>query len=154
MKVIRSIISFFLIVGYSIGLTNSLMPRCESESAHQDHIVSIHINHFHSSTPSEFELAHIGHEEHDDENSLINLLQHLFDDIEHPKEKCEFGFFASIHNYTSIVKSFTVHTIPKHLTFPLLISDDSNEAYNYSTPNYAPPDRQTQQQRGPPFFLV
>jgi hypothetical protein len=154
MKTARLIISFFLIVGYLIGLTNNLMPRCESESAHVDHIVSIHVNHFHNSTPTKSELAHIGHEDHDDETSFVKILQHFFDDIENPKEKCEFGFFASIHNYPADVKSFTLYTVLKSPALFLTAINDSKENLKYIAPNYAPPDRQSQQQRGPPFFLV
>src|SRR5690554_6005340 len=154
MKIMRLIISFFLIVGYLTGLTNNLMPRCESETAHQDHIVSIHINHFHNSTYSNSELAHIGHEDHDDETSFINILQHLFDDIDNPKEKCESGFFASIHSYTPDVKSYALYAVLKYPTLFLPAFDDSIKNFEYKTPNYSPPDQRNKQQRGPPFFLV
>ncbi|HZH86398.1 MAG TPA: hypothetical protein VFD77_03710 [Brumimicrobium sp.] len=146
--------SFFLIVSYVIGLTNNLMPRCESEYAHQQHIVSIHINHFHGNTDCSSNSAHIGHEEHDDENSLINILQHFFDDIENPKDKCEFGFFASIHNNVYDVNSLVLVSVFKHPEFFIPMLDDSDDSFEYSTPNYSPPDQQSKQERGPPFFLV
>ena len=154
MKAVRLIISLFLIVGYTIGLTNNLMPRCESESAHQQHIVSIHINHFHNSTHTHSEMAHIGHEDHDDESSLINILQHLFDDIENPKEKCEFGFFASIHSYNADVNSLALVTVLKYPEFFAPKLDESRDSFEFIAPDYSPPDQSSQQQRGPPSFLV
>lgn len=130
------------------------MPRCENEFAHEHHVVSLHINHFHNSTHSNSELAHIGHEDHDDETSFINILQHLFDDIDNPKEKCESGFFASIHSYTPDVKSYALYAVLKYPTLFLPAFDDSIKNFEYKTPNYSPPDQRNKQQRGPPFFLV
>ncbi|PWH82908.1 hypothetical protein [Brumimicrobium oceani] len=154
MKAIRSLISIFLIVGYIVGLTNNLMPRCESEYEHQQHIVSIHTNHFHGSDNSDPEIAHIGHEEHDDETSFVNILQHIFDDVDNPKEKCEFGFFANVHHQTVDVKSLAIITVLKYPEFFVPTFEDSKELIEYSTPDYTPPDRQSQQQRGPPNLLV
>ncbi|HLW29537.1 MAG TPA: hypothetical protein VKX29_01660 [Brumimicrobium sp.] len=154
MKTLRLIISLFLIVGYTIGLTNNLMPRCESEFAHEQHIVSIHVNHFHGSTHHDHKIAHIGHEDHGDETSLINILQHLFDDIEEPKEKCEFGFFASIHNFSIDVKLPVITTLLNYPEFFIPLHNSSDDFIEYPAPNYSPPDQISQQQRGPPFILV
>lgn len=154
MKAIRLFISILLIVGYLVGLTNNLMPRCESEFEHQKHIVSIHTNHFHNSTNTDPGIAHIGHEDHDDETSFINILQHLFDDIDNPKEKCEFGFFASIHNHVYNVNSLAIITVLKYPEFFIPAFETSKELVEYSIPNYSPPDRISRQQRGPPFLLV
>lgn len=128
------------------------MPRCESEYEHQQHIVSIHTNHFHSSTnPNE---AHIGHEEHDDETSLVNILQHIFDDVDNPKEKCEFGFFANVHHQTVNVKSLAIIAVLKYPEFFIPVFEESKDLIEYSTPDYNPPDRQYLKDRGPPFFIV
>jgi len=129
------------------------MPRCNNEVEHQQHIVSIHVNHFHGSTDNTHEEAHIGHEDHD-ESSLINILQHLFDDIENPKEKCEFGFFASIHNFNADVKTPALVPSFRSPDFFIPLLDESTDSFVYTTPNYSPPDFRSQQQRGPPFFLV
>lgn len=130
------------------------MPRCENEFAHEHHVVSLHLNHFHGANENNPEIAHIGHDEHGDETSIINLLQHLFDDIDSPKEKCESGFFASIHSYTPDVKSYALYAVLKYPTLFLPAFDDSIKNFEYKTPNYSPPDQRNKQQRGPPFFLV
>src|SRR5690554_4592579 len=145
MKAIRFFISIFLIVGYIVGLTNNLMPRCESEYEHQQHIVSIHTNHFHGSTnPNE---AHIGHEEHDDETSLVNILQHIFDDVDNPKEKCEFGFFANVHYQNVNVNSLAIITVLKYPEFFVPEFEESKDLIEYSTPDYTPPNLFYSQQR-------
>ncbi|RYM35955.1 hypothetical protein ERX46_02875 [Brumimicrobium glaciale] len=154
MKAIRWFISVLLIVGYLVGLTNNLMPRCESEYEHQKHIVSIHNNHFHNSSNSSPEIAHIGHEDHDDETSVINILQHIFDDVDNPKEKCEFGFFANVHNHVADIKSLAIIAVLKYPAFFIPAFESSKEIVDYTTPNYSPPDQQNQNQRGPPIFLV
>lgn len=154
MKTIRWFISVLLIVGYLVGLTNNLMPRCESEYEHQKHIISIHTNHFHGTSNNNHRIAHIGHEDHDDKTSLINILQHIFDDVDNPKEKCEFGFFASIHAHTPDFKSLVFVAILKHPESFIPEFESSKELVDYSTPNYSPPDRLGQQQRGPPLFFV
>lgn len=154
MKTIRWIISITLMVSYLIGLTNNLMPRCKSEYEHQQHIVSIHVNHFHKSTDTDPNEAHIGHEEHDDETNIINILQHLFDDLEDPKENCEFGFFANIYKAPIDVKLLAVIAVFKHPQFFVPTLENSKEHIEYVRPNYTPPDKEVQQQRGPPHFLV
>lgn len=154
MKAIRFFISIFLIVGYTVGLTNNLMPRCESEYEHQQHIVSIHTNHFHGSENSDSKIAHIGHEDHDDETSLVNILQHIFDDVDNPKEKCEFGYFANVHHQTVDVKSLAIIAVLKYPEFSIPVFEESKDLIEYSTPDYNPPDRQYLKDRGPPFFLV
>src|SRR5690554_1577180 len=154
MKAIRWFMAFTLIVSYLIGLTNNLMPRCKTEFEHQQHIVSIHVNHFHSTTDNHPERPHIGHEEHDDETNIINILQHLFDDLENPKEKCEFGFFANIHKAPIDVKLLAVLAVFKHPQFFVPELENAKELIVFAIPNYTPPDKEAQQQRGPPHFLV
>lgn len=154
MTAIRYSISLLLIVGYIVGLTNNLMPRCESEYEHQQHVVAIHTNHFHGADNSDPDIEHIGHEEHDDETSLVKILQHIFDDVDNPKEKCEFGFFTNVHHHNVDVKSLAITTLLKHPNFFILEVENQKELVTYITPNYTPPDRQSQQQRGPPFLFV
>ena len=154
MKVIRWFISVLLIVGYLVGLTNNLMPRCESEYEHQKHIISIHTNHFHNSTNSNPEIAHIGHEEHDDKTSVINILQHIFDDVDDPKEKCEFGIFANIHHHIAEVNSLAIIAVLKYPEFLIPAYESSKSFIDYLTPDYAPPNQRNLKQRGPPIFLV
>lgn len=154
MKTIPWFISLALIVSYLAGLTNNLMPRCKSEFEHQQHVTSVHVSHFHHSTKTNPELAHIGHEEHDDESNIINILQHLFDDLDNPKEKCEFGFFANIHKAPVDVKLLAVIAVFKHPQFFIPTLENAKELIEFATPNYTPPDKEAQQQRGPPHFLV
>ncbi|WP_107037122.1 hypothetical protein [Brumimicrobium mesophilum] len=152
MTAIRYSISLLLIVGYIVGLTNNLMPRCESDYEHQQHVVSIHTNHFHDSTnPTE---AHIGHEAHDDETSMVNILQHIFDDVDDPKEKCEFGFFANVHHQNVNVNSLAIIAVLKYPKFFIPAFESSLGFVEYSIPEYSPPELLSSQQRGPPFFLV
>ncbi len=130
------------------------MPRCDSEFEHQKHIVSIHVNHFHSTTDDSPEIAHIGHKEHDDETSLINILQHIFDDIDNPKEKCEFGFFANVHHPISDINSLAIVAVLKYPIFFIPEFKEAKEFVEYSIPDYSPPDLLYSQKRGPPFLLV
>ncbi|RFC53628.1 hypothetical protein [Brumimicrobium aurantiacum] len=130
------------------------MPRCVSEHEHQKHIISMHTSHFHTSTKTDPENAHIGHEEHDDETSLVNILQHIFDDVDHPKEKCEFGFFTNVHHHSIEINSLAIIAVLKFPEFFIPAFKKPTEFVDYLTPNYSPPDRQRLSNRGPPFLLV
>ena len=154
MKAIRSFISALLMVGYIVGLTHNLMPRCESEFEHQKHIVSIHTNHFHNSTNTDPEIDHIGHKEHDDETSMVNILQHIFDDVDNPKEKCEFGFFANVQHHTVDVNSLAIIAVLKYPEFFIPTFESSKGLVEYSISDYSPPELLNSQQRGPPFLLI
>ncbi|WP_101333923.1 hypothetical protein [Brumimicrobium salinarum] len=154
MKIIGSLISILLILSHIIGLTNNLMPRCKSEFEHHDHVISLHVNHFHPNSYTPAEHQHIGHEEHDDETNIINILQHIFDDLDNPKENCEFGFFANIHKTPVDVKLLAVIAVFKHPQFFLPTLESPKAYFEYVRPNYTPPDKEAQQQRGPPHFLV
>lgn len=129
------------------------MPRCENEFAHEHHVVSLHLNHFHGANENNPEIAHIGHDEHGDETSIINLLQHLFDDIDSPKEKCEFGFFASIHHHKVDLKTLPFVAVFNRLDF-FIPTEVRKDHFKLTLPNYSPPERSKLQKRGPPFILV
>ena len=140
--------------GYLIGLTSILMPRCHSELEHQQHVTSVHVSHFHHTTDTNPELAHIGHEKHNDKTNLINILQHLFDDLDNPKEKCEFGFFANTGKSPVNVSLLATLAVFKQPQYFIPAIENPKAAVEYCAPNFSPPDKEVQQQRGPPTFLV
>jgi len=149
----RSILALFLIAGYVLGMTNTLVPRCQNEKEHQQHILAHNIEHLHNGDVTLANTNHLGHREIDTA-SFYEYLHDLLDDAEHPNENCENGVFVNGVTH-SIDNKLVLLDLPFDFKPLVKIELPSQRDYfNYQSPKIQSPKPVRNPLRGPPLLHV
>lgn len=162
MQIKKAIISFLLLITYSLSFALSLAPRCQevvcvdlsSESVKEKQ--HNHNHHQHSKTDkAENEHQHFVHADHYDEG-FYDFVVCLISEIKHPAHDCNVQNYLPSKTYTLSSKSFNKH---KSLAVLLAVvlqlkSDITSIVLNHSIPfTYTSLSRESSPHRGPPSLF-
>lgn len=155
MKIIKSVISVFLLLTYSLGFAHNLIPHCQELAIGEQQNISHHHHEHHQHEPDvklSSELDHIVHEGHFDEN-IYDLIACILSELEHPADDCHNSQYVPTKSNNDLTKQLSKVKIVAILFSVLGFTNQSKSPSEYSCEvavQYSSPPLDNSPNRGPP----